>query len=167
MAKLPKITESPPDDERMRLLDSVARDAAKYLKLSFDTDSPDTIVTAVNNCIRKIQKGRGPKFPEDEQVDLLLGCLWGFQLVKELNWEWVNVVFHDHGDSTAVGVVSPSRDLAIYPFHFVYGCIENHATVTVLLAFNMLKDRSRNVPTFPPRSYTNVMDHVHHIVPPD
>jgi hypothetical protein len=168
MAKLPRITESPPDKKRMRLIDLVARDAAKYLKVSVDTDSSDKIVKAVNDCVRKIQKGRWPRFSKDDEeaADLLLGCLWGSQLVKELDWEWVNVVFHDHGDSEAVGVVSPKRDLAIYPFHFVYGCIENNATVTILLAFNMLKD-GRRIPALPPRSYENVMDYVHHIVPPD
>jgi hypothetical protein len=149
----------------MRLLDVVARDAAEYLNVSFDTDSAETIVRAVNDCVREIQKGCGPEFPDGERVDLLLGCLWGSQLVKELNWEWVNVVFHDHGDSEAVGIVSPNRELAIYPFHFVYGCIENNATVTILLAYNMLK--GGRVPVLPPRSYENVMDHVHHIVPPD
>jgi hypothetical protein len=160
------ITESPPDNERMKLLDLVAREAAEYLDVSFDTDSPETIVRAVNDCVREIQKGRGPEFPEDAEVDLLLGCLWGSQFVEELNWEWVNVVFHDHGDSKAVGIVSPNRELAIYPFHFVYGCIENHATVTILLAYNMIKDGNR-LPAVPPRSYENLMDHVHHIVPPE
>jgi hypothetical protein len=162
---LPNITESPPDAERMRLLAVVAQDAAEYLEVSFDEDSPETIVRVVNDCVREIQKGRGPEFPEDERVDLLLGCLWGSQLVRELNWEWVNVVFHDHGDSEAVGVVSPNREFAIYPFHFVQGCIENNATVKILLAYNMLK--GGQVPALPPRSYENVMDCVHHIVPPD
>ena len=165
-ASLPNITESRPDEERMRLIQLVTEEAAEILGLSLDADSPDAIVKAVNDCVREIQKGRGPAFPADSEVDLLLGCLWGSQLVRSLNWEWTNVTFHDHGDSKAVGVLSPQRELAIYPFHFVHGCLENGAVVTILLAFNMLKERSSR-PDFPAHSYANVMDHVHHIVPPD
>jgi hypothetical protein len=163
---LPKITESRPDDERITLLNLVAKEAAECLNVSLDTDSPDTIVRAVNDCVRMIQKGRGPIFPADSEVDLLLGCLWASQIVKELNWEWVNLIFHDHNDSKAVGIVAPNRDLAIYPFHFVFGCIENNATVTILLSYNMLKERGK-IPDLPPRSYENVMEHIHHLVPPD
>ena len=164
--KLPNITESRPDEERMRLLGLVAQEAAEYLGLSLDTDSAEYIVAAVNDCVRAIKKGEGPAFPEDAEVDLLLGCLWGPQLTRAFDWEWANITFHDHGDTKAVGVVSPTRDLAIYPFHFVYGCIENKATVTILLSFNMLKERVA-ASTYPEYSYENVMDHVHHIVLPD
>jgi hypothetical protein len=164
--KLPNITESRPDEERLTLLGLVTQEAADYLGLSLDTNSPEQIVAAVNDCVRAIKKDEGPAFPEDAEVDLLLGCLWGSQLVRAFGWEWANITFHEHGDSTAVGVVSPTRDMAIYPFHFVCGCIENRATVTILLSFNMLKERL-GVPTYPDCSYENVMDHVHHIVPPD
>lgn len=162
---LPDITESPPDEERLRLLASVAEDAADYLGVSLDEDSPEAIIRAVHECVREIQEGGGPEFDEGERVDLLLGCLWGSQLVRALGWEWVNVVFHDHGDSEAVGVASPNREFAIYPFHFVQGCLENNATVKILLAYNMLSAGA--MPTLPPRSYENVMDAVHYIIPPD
>ncbi len=164
--KLPDVTETRPDEERMRLIGLVSKEAAEYLDLSLETNSPNEIVAAVNDCVRSIKKGVGPAFPEDAEVDLLLGCLWGSQLVRAFDWEWTNITFHEHGDPKAVGVVSPTRDMAIYPFHFVYGCIQNHATVTILLSFNMLSERV-GTPTYPDHSYVNVMDHVHHIVPPD
>ncbi len=163
---LPNISESRPDEERANLLNLVAQDAAAILGVSLETNSPDEIVAAVNDCARAIKRGEGPAFPEDSEVDLLLGCLWGSQLIRVLDWEWINITFHDHDDSQAVGVVSPKRDMAIYPFHFIHGCIENAATVTILLSFNMLRERA-GAPTYPERSYENVMDHVYHIVPPE
>ena len=163
---LPNITDSPPDEERMNLIKLTTQDAAKFLGLKLDTDSPDVIVKAVNDCVRGVKKGGGPAFPEDEEVHLLLECLWGTQLVRALKWEWANIVFHDPSNFKAVGVVSPSRDMVIYPFQFVSACIKNNAIVTILLSYNMLKERMGNA-TFPPRSYVNVMDRVHHIIPPE
>lgn len=164
--ELPDISEEDPDAERMHLLHAVAQDAAGYLQLDPDTTPPKTIVEAVNNCIRNIQKGKPAPFPEDEEADLLLGCLWAEQVIKTFGWQWVNVTFHDHDDTKAVGVVSPDRSMAIYPFHFVYGCLENGVIPTVLLSYNMLLESDR-VPDYPARSYVNIMDHIRHIVPPD
>ena len=46
--KLPNITESRPDEERLTLLGLVTQEAADYLGLSLDTNSPEQIVAAVN-----------------------------------------------------------------------------------------------------------------------
>ncbi|MFX1398075.1 MAG: hypothetical protein ACFFAS_13645 [Promethearchaeota archaeon] len=97
-------------------------------------------------------------------LSLPLGCLWGEQLVRELNWEWAEVIQHDHEDLKIVGVFSEDRSLAIYPFHFVHGCIENKATVTIALAYNMLKEGS-SIPKLPSKGYENVMDHINYIIP--
>ena len=81
-------------------------------------------------------------------------------------WQWASVTFHDFEGSQAAGVFSPDRALAIYPFHFVYGCMENGAPVTILLSYNMLVDGTR-IPALPKRGYENVMDNVRHVVPRD
>jgi hypothetical protein len=91
--------------------------------------------------------------------------LWGEQLVREFGWEWSAVTFHDHNDSKAIGVFTRDRSLAIYPWHFIVGCLENNATVTILLAFNMLV--AGTIPPQEPNGYLNLMDHVIHIIPPE
>jgi hypothetical protein len=73
-------------------------------------------------------------------------------------------VFHDRGDAEAVGVFSRDRSLAIYPFHFVFSCLEERAPVTILLAFQILSEGTR-VPKLPAGGYENVMDNVHHSPP--
>lgn len=105
----------------------------------------------------------------DQELDDLaytLGSLWGEQLVRQFGWRWAWVTFHDHDDSRTIGVFSPDRALAIYPFHFIHGCLRTHAPVTILLAFDILVDGKR-VPSLPPGGYENVMDNVHHVVPRD
>lgn len=164
--QLPDVTESTPDEERMSLLQLVTQDAAAILGLSLEDDSPDAIVGAVNECVREIKKGRGPDFPPDSEVDLLLGCLWASQLVSSLDWKWANIDLNDESGFKAVGIVSPSRDMVIYPFHFVADCLHNGVVSTILLSYNMLKERVAE-PVFKPCSYKNVMNHVYHIVPPD
>ena len=64
-----------------------------------------------------------------------------------------------------VGVFSTDRSLAIYPFQFVHGCIHNGVPVTIMLAYNMLKNGA--IPKLPPLGYVNLTDGVRHVVPRD
>ena len=162
----PKITEDPVDQEMLGNIRGCAEDAATMLGLDASTTPPAKIVEAVDEFVYKWQKGRRPPVDPDDDLSLTLGSLWGEQLVKNLQWEWTGVIFHEHGDSHAVGVVSPTRSLAIYPFHFIHGCLENDATVTIMLSYNMLTENS-GIPNFPAGSFENVMDGVHHIIPRD
>ncbi|QEG02810.1 hypothetical protein Mal15_69310 [Stieleria maiorica] len=91
---------------------------------------------------------------------MLLGCLWGAQLVRELNWEWCEIHFDDGLD---VALVSPARDMVIFPFTFINSCLEKQVVCTVELSFNILIERT---PEYDTGSYLNLMDYVHHIVPP-
>ena len=140
-------------------------DAATMLGIDLSRQSPEHVIEAINAFLLHRQDGERPTEEESEDLSYTLGSLWGEQLVRVFGWDWAGVTFHDHDDSNAVGVLSPDRSLAIYPFHFVYGCLMNDAPVTILLAYNMLKDGSR-IPEIPPATYENVMDHVHHIAPP-
>lgn len=155
-------TESAPDSERQRLIAAVAQDAADFLGLNAQQDPPAKIVKAVNETIVKIVFGETVPIPEGEEPALLLGCLWGNQMVRELQWSWANIQLAESED---VAIVSPSRDMAIYPFTFVGACIEKRCICTVELAFNMLVEREGEA-VYEPGSYEDVMQHIHHIVPP-
>jgi hypothetical protein len=156
------ITESPTDTERSQLISSVTQDAAKYLNLDLEQNTPIEIIKAVNEAITKTVFGESVPIPENEEQDLILGCLWGAQMVRELQWSWADIHV---GNSLDIAVVSPSRDMAIYPFTFVADCIGKRRICTVELAFNMLIER-KDAPVFTPGTYENVMMHVKHIVPP-
>lgn len=125
-------------------------------------DEPAAIIRSVDEYVFSMQQGEVS--PADEDADINLSCVWGQQLVRELNWEWANLVHHDHGDASAIGVVSPNRALAIYPLNFISGCLNHGVPVTILLAFNMLVAPSR-IPSIAPNSYENLMGMVHHIIP--
>jgi hypothetical protein len=162
---LQNISENPVSPEHASLVHKIAADAASFLKLDEQTSPPASVVNSVDDYIHKLQNGEVTA-PEGEDVKIFFGCLWGVQLVREFGWEWANVIFHDHGDTEAMGVFSKDRSLAIYPFHFITGCLENDAPVTIMLAFSMLLDGSE-IPELPPGGYENLMDNVHHIVPRD
>jgi hypothetical protein len=127
-------------------------------------DPPLKIVTAINKFVSKPPKGPSGRVDNWTDRALPLGSLWGQQLVRQFGWEWSGVVFHDRSDTKAIGVFPKDRSLAIYPWHFVFGCRENNAAVTILLAFNMIL--AERIPAQDKGEYVNVMDHVHHIVPP-
>ncbi|MEK6250220.1 MAG: hypothetical protein N2C12_18695 [Planctomycetales bacterium] len=159
------ITENPIDAKMLGNIDGCAVDATTMLGL--DASSPEEqVVHTIDAFVHAWQKGQRPELPEDVDLSLTMGSLWGQQLIRKLDWQWAGVTFHDHDDTVALGIFSPDRALVIYPFHFIYGCMENDAPVTIMLSYNMLSDGSK-IPSLPPKGYENVMDNVHHIVPRD
>ncbi len=156
-----------PDDETMDSIQGCASDALTLLGAHLEGAEPAAVVAAVDDFAHRWQKGDRPpsdEIKDTEQARLLLGSLWGEQLLRRFGWRWARVSFSD--DSFAFGVVSPDSSLAVYPFDFLLGCLANPGVdVTVALSFNMLL--SGGVPAMPPRSYTDVMAGVHRIVPRD
>jgi hypothetical protein len=144
-------------------IDGSAAEGASLAGAATD-DPPLKIVTAVNTSVSRPPGGASGRVDNWTDRALPLGSLWGQQLVRQFGWEWSGVVFHDRGDTKAIGVFTKDRSLAIYPWHFVFGCLENNATVTILLSFNMLL--AGRIPAQKKGGYVNLMDHVHHIIPP-
>jgi hypothetical protein len=146
----------------MALIQTVANDAVGFLGLDPGKDSPREIVTAINEVIVQIVFGKPNAIPETEEKDLVLGALWGAQMVKEFGWSWADMRL---GDALDVAVVSPQGDMAIYPFTFVAECIAKVRICTVALSFNMLLEKKGET-IFEPGSFESVMEHIQHIVPP-
>jgi len=111
-----------------------------------------------------------PPRDESQKVDnwtdraVPLGALWGQQMVRAFDWEWAEVVHHDHNDVHLAGVFNRERSLAVYPLHYVFGCLKNEVYPTILLAFNMLT--AGKIPELEAGGYVNLMDGVQHVVPP-
>ena len=61
------VIQSQPSEETMELIDLVAADAVEVLGVSLE-DSPQSIIAAVNDCVRDLQKGAGPELNEDEDI---------------------------------------------------------------------------------------------------
>ncbi len=61
-------------------------------------------------------------------------------------------------------MLSPDRALAVYPIHFLIGCLQNPGVdATVMLSYNMLD--AGQIPDPPPGTYFNLMDGVHRLIP--
>jgi len=156
-----KVTESPPDDERRRLFGAVANDAAELLDL--ENDAPVSIMRKVNEAIVALVFGDSTPVADDENPDLLLGCLWGTQMARQFNWYWADVVIDDSFNEVAV--ISPNQEMIIFPLSFVGACIQKQCISTVLLTFNMLLENDRTG-EIAPGTYEHIMLSIHHIVPP-
>jgi hypothetical protein len=163
------ITEEPVSDEILGNIRDCAMSALGVLGDQYANAKPEEVVKAIDQFAYRWQKGDRPRpdvIEDAEDVRLLFGSLWGEQLVKQFGWQWARITFHDYDDAVAFGVFSPDRSLAIYPLEFMLGCLRDaDVDVTVMLSFNMLLAGS--VPTMKKKSYTNVMDGVHRIVPRD
>ncbi len=84
-------------------------------------------------------------------------------MARQFHWYWSDVVIDD--DQNEIAVVSPNREMIIFPFSFVAACVNKQCISTVLLSFNMLLDNDR-IGEIEPGTYENIMLNIHHIVPP-
>jgi hypothetical protein len=167
------LTERRVPEEALAAIVECAGEAADELGLT-ESDEPRAVVEAIDEYLHEIQqtlqnKGNSARAPAEstpgvEDLSLTLASLWGQQLVRQFGWQWGSVVFHDADEAEAVGVFSPDRSLAIYPFYFLYQCLTEFIPVTILLAFDVLDSKDR-IPPLPANGYENVMDNVHHDQP--
>lgn len=165
-------TEDAVPDSIAADLEGAAAEGAELVGVSVE-DEPSRIVDAINRFLtpeKQKQKGWFGKANVDPEIDnwtdcaLPVGCLWGQVMVRHFSWRWASLTQHDHDDFKAIAVVSEDGSLAIFPFHYCFGCVENRVHPTVLLAFNMLV--AGKIPQLPAGEYANLMDGVRHIVPP-
>src|SRR5262245_12049822 len=158
-------TEEPIDPSMFSSLVGAAEEAAAIVDVS-PSNPPDKVVAAIDEFVFAWQGGKRPpkKVIDPEDAPYAFGSLWGQQLVRKFGWEWKLVTFHEHDDSTAAGVLSPDRSLAVYPIHFVIGCLQDsNVDCTILLSYNMLKGGDTG--DVEPGSYFIYMDGVQAIVP--
>lgn len=158
-------SETDIDPNTLKHIIGAADEGAKLVGVA-PTDDPDAIVEAVDSFVFAWQCGTRPRKitfdPED--VPFAVGSLWGQQIARKFAWHWKSVTFHEHGNTSAPGVVSPDRALVIYPIHFVLGCIKDPSVdATIMLSYNMLV--AGGVNGILPGTYTNLMDGVHRLVP--
>lgn len=162
--KMKSHSESELSNEMPEQIKDSAVEALSMLGLDEQADS-QTVIAAVDQFVYEWQCGKRPPIPcEAEDLPYTLGSLWGEQMVRQFGWEWKKITFHEHGDTWAPGVVSPDRSMAIYPIHFIIGCMNDSSVdATILLSFNMLKEHE---PGNSKRgAYDNVMEQVFRIVP--
>lgn len=125
--------------------------------------------SSAHEVISKINTFLEPPNSKNSNVDnwsdlvLPIGCLWAKVVIEHFGWAWVSLIQHDHDDFQAVAIVNQDRSLAIFPFHYIFGCLENGVDPTILLAFNMLD--TGGIPPQPANGYANMMDGVRHIIP--
>lgn len=117
------------------------------------------LVGAVEQAVSQWQQGRPPKAAEvkPEDLHIVLGTIWGEQLIAQFDWLWVNLTFHDFNDWSSLAVVSPDRALMILPYAYVCLCRDDqNVAVNMLAAFNAIGHQT--LPAAAPGSYSNVMD---------
>jgi len=132
-------------------------DAALMLRVDPETQTPAAIAGAIDVFLCRWQEGDRPDLDEDDDLSLSLGSLWGAQLVEGLGWQWAAVTLPEPKNAVVVGVFSPDRALALYPFHTIRACLDKGAPVAVRLAFTMLAEGVQ-LHGLPPKGYRNVMD---------
>jgi hypothetical protein len=161
-----KITERPVEPHILEGIKTCAKDAIGLLGFDPQKVEPRKVIEALDQFVYQWQKGKRlpPDVLGEEDAPFTFGSLWGLLWCRRFKWEWAHVTFHEHGDTVAHGVFSPDRALAIYPIHFLMGCMPNRGVdCTIALAYNMLS--AGKIGETKPGEYFNLMDGVHRIVP--
>ena len=157
-----KVEEFSPNEERLKLINSVISDAAALLSQDLEKDSPKEIMSKIYGVVVDLIFDKSTPIPTDDNPSVLLGALWGNQLARQFNWYWADVVIDDKYDDTAM--ISPNKEMIIFPFSFMRACLEKQCICTVSLAFNMLLENTLS--GIRPNSYENIMLSIHHVIPP-
>ena len=158
-----QVEESPPNQERLDLINAVVGDAVALLGVNLEDDSPQTIMQKVNDAVVDLVFDKPTPVSDDENPHLVLGALWGAQMARQFNWYWADVTIDNQFDEVAM--ISPNQEMIIFPFSFTSACIGKQCISTLLLAFNMLLENDR-VGEIPLGTNENIMLSIHHIVPP-
>ena len=158
-------SETPFTNDGQASMDRAGAEGAAVIGVS-PGDDPKTIVEAIDAFVYAWQGGKrpSPKVLDPEDAPYALGALWGQQIVRRFRWDWRTITFHEHNNSKAPGVLSPDRALALYPIHFLIGCLRDpRVDATILLSYNMLEAGKLGETT--PGAYENLMEGVQRIVP--
>ena len=158
-----KVIESPPNQERLQLIEAVIGDAAALLNINLQSAAPVSIMKKVNEAVVDLVFNRPSSVSEDEEPHLLRFAPCWAQMVRQFEWYWADVVIDDQFNEVAM--ISPNQEMIIFPFSFTAACIEKQCICTILLAFNMLLENNR-LGEIPPATYQDIMLNIHHIIPP-
>ncbi|MEO1523917.1 MAG: hypothetical protein AAFX06_00695 [Planctomycetota bacterium] len=158
-----KVVESPPDEERLGLIQAVVGDAMLLLEVDPAIDTPQEVMQIVNDAVVDLVFEKPNPVSQDENPHLVLGALWGEQMARQFNWYWADVVIDDQFEEVAM--ISPQKEMIIFPFAFTGACIGKQCICTLLLAFNLLLENEK-LGECAPGDYENIMLNIHHIVPP-
>ena len=147
------IAERPTDPDVQRELQQFEADCRALLGLGADVVDPDDVVRAIDDYIDRLRTGvseraTAAQYSLGDQI-LLLASLWGIQICRQLDWEWVELAVNGEPYD---GIVSPAREYAIFPFDYMKQVVtDNDRENTALLVYNMLKAASFTPQE--PRSY--------------
>jgi hypothetical protein len=142
------------------------KEALSALKLK-EASSPRVLVKAIDKFVYDWQGGKRAKskaFDTLDDIPVALGCLWGTQLIRQFDWEWVLIRPRKTRLDPRLAIVSPDRSLCIWPIEFITDAMEfDTIDVTIALSFNMLRE---GLPKpFTAKTYTDLMDKVERLVP--
>lgn len=134
--------------------------ALTRLQLANDSPKkPTELLAAVDSYLTNQRLSAAAKHGHDiEELAFELGCLWGAQLVSQLGWQWMRVLFNDQAPE-AIAVSSRDNSLVIYPFQTIFLYHERVLPIRVARSFEILSEPGR-VPMLPPGGLENVMDHI-------
>lgn len=160
-----KHSEAPLSDEIREGILGAAGDGLSVLGLT-GGEPPEQIMKAIDEFVDAWQLGKRPTAAvlDPDDAPFALAALWGRQMEREFGWEWGTVTFHEHGDTSAPGVMSQDRAAAIFPIHFLMGALNDpDVDMTGMLVFNMIK--AGKMDGMKPGEYVNLMAVAGRIVP--
>lgn len=98
-------------DEEREAMTKVAQTALAAIEIE---GSPEVIVTRIGGFVDEVRAGRRPE-PNNQDVRLGIGVLWGEQLRAQVGWRWVHLSYPNGFASYAL--VPDDRAFACFPLN--------------------------------------------------
>ena len=138
----------PLSSELVTEISQLQKQAAVFFKIDLE-DKPSAIVKRVKECIEDTIDSE--QILDEDQLAGLAVVL-GEQYVRQFNWHWGEINFHEDGldENYAAGVLTEDNSLAIVPVWWISDILEGDASNGVLLNFNLIAANS--VPVADPGS---------------
>ena len=135
------------------LHDEVRRDLAEMFELGLEmldskaSEPAEDILATIEAWIENLA-GTLDDPDDQEESAVALGCVWGNQICRTLNWTWVRLVEvaegtanrHDEQDTVVehLGVASADRRYVTFPTYAVRDILKGAETCRILFQFALL-----------------------------
>lgn len=163
-----RITERGLRANEKAVLKQCAETGAKLLKLT-GNERPAAVVKLAQAYVRAWHKGGFfstllKRRPDADFAAIVMGTVWGNQVVRKFGWEWTCLRRVDAGRED-YAVVTKDRSLAIFPIEFVTSCLNDpRVDCTASLSFKVLE--AGKLPKLPERGYEDLMSAVRRATAP-
>ena len=154
MSEKPEVSEL--RESQFETIEDLAQTCAKSFNLDFEVNSVEEIVTFIHEMVGEFQSMGMIGEHAWKNISSPMGALWGKSLIKEFNWQWIEVQC-DEASVVKVALVNEKHSIILYPFNYIQECLDLNQKSKILLLHNKMTQDAGFLSDLEDNSYTDIM----------